>query len=77
VANLVLAELEEVFAIEKHFAGDDAGRWDWQEPEDGERTNALAAAALAYKGEGFALLDVPGDAVHGLDDAFFRVEVGT
>ena len=76
LADLVLVQLQEVFALEEDFAGDDVARRDGDEPQEGERADALAAAGLTHEAERLAFLDVVGDAVDGLDDALFGVEVG-
>ena len=76
LADLVFVELEEVLALEEHLTGNDAAGRDRDQLEEGEGADALAAAALAHECEGFAFLDVVGDAVHGLDQAFFGIEVG-
>ena len=75
VPDLVLVHLEEVFALEEDLAADDLARRVRDQPQDRERADALAAAALADEAERLARLDVVGDAVDGLDDALFREEV--
>ena len=75
VADLVLVDLEEVFALEPDFAVDDAAGRRRDEAQEGEGGDALAAAALADEADGLALVEVVADAVDRLDDAVVSEEV--
>src|SRR5262249_27861816 len=76
-AQLTLALLRQVLALERHTAAHDASG-PRQEPDDRETGGGLAAARLADEPEGLALLEREADALHRLDPptAAEPVEVG-
>ena len=67
--HLVLGEREEVAALEEDLPADDAPGRRGDEPHDGERAHALAAAGLADQGHRLARAHVPRHAVHRADHA--------
>ena len=67
--HLGLARLEKIAPGEADGAADDAAGRRRHEPQDRERSDALAATALAHHRQGLASADVVGDAVHRAHDA--------
>src|SRR5215217_5034210 len=64
VTHLLLAQREEIAALEEHLAADDAPGRRRDESHDAERADGLAAAGFADERDGLALLHVPGHTVH-------------
>ncbi len=58
VADLVLIHLENILAIEPDLAGDDPAGRIRDQTQDRQRADALAAAALTDKAQGFALVEL-------------------
>ena len=75
-SHLVVAELEQVCAVEKDFAFYDLAWGRRDEAHQGERTHGLAASALSDKAHCFPGSERVGDAVDGLDQTVLGVEVG-
>ena len=65
-----------VAEIETDLALDGLALRPLQKLHEGERRNRLAAAGLADDADGLADRDLEGDAVHALDRARIREEVG-
>src|SRR5262249_6995181 len=74
VAQLPVGELEQVAPVEHGGAGDGPS-CPRQDPEEGERGDALAAARLADDAERLALADREGDAVDRVDRPAGRPEL--
>ena len=66
-----------LYEIVNHLAANDLSRGVRDESQKRQRADALAAAAFADQSQRLAFLDVVADAVDRLDDAAFRVELGT
>ena len=76
VFHLALAELQEITpAVERLAAGDLAGR-DGDQAQDRHHGDGFSAAALADDRQGFALVEVEGNAVDGIDRPFRGVKAG-
>ena len=76
LAHVVVAELEDVDAVEQDRAGDDLARRVGHEPGDREGGHALAATRLADEAERLAVPDLEAHVVDGLDDPVGREEMG-
>ena len=75
-SHLVVAELEQVCAVEEDLAFDDLAWGGRDETHQGESADGLAAPALADKAHCFPGSERVGDAVDGLDHTVLGVEVG-
>src|SRR5262245_33660097 len=73
--HLLLAEREEIAALEAHLAAHDAAGRLRDQAHDAQRGDGLAAARLADERDRLAFLHVPGHAIHRAHDAAARLEV--
>ena len=72
-ADGTLAQLQQILAVEEDTSAVDGSRIA-EQAQDGQSRHALARAALADDGEGFAGTHLQRDALHGAHDAPVRTK---
>ncbi len=77
LAHLVVGKLHQVAAVEHNLARDDAPRRARDQPQDGQRADRFARAALADDGDCFSRIDRIGDAVDRAHDPGAGAKLGT
>src|SRR5258706_15796701 len=75
LAQLILAQLQQILVEEHDRALFDLGRWHRQQAQDRERCDTLARAALAHDAQRFAFIQRKADTLHRVDRAFARLEL--